>query len=268
MKIHPFYGPILIDKGWVPAPRYLMRRDLILAILKGTKKAQLLEIGTGPAALHYELSINGLSCFGLEQSQAALKIAHSLHKKNGLSKIYREPQPSWKNRFDWVMAFEVLEHIEDDISALIQWRNFLKPGGHVLISVPAHQNKWNMTDIWAGHFRRYERIQLQELFEKCGFIVDDIFCYGFPIANIIEPIRSLYHGKLLQRSSKHQLSDENKKNKTDQSGIHRSLEKKLFPLYSNPFGVLFMRIAFWMQQQFLQTDLGTGYIVQARRTNL
>src|SRR3546814_6549126 len=64
------------------------------------------------------------------------------------------------------MAFEVLEHIEDDHAALRQWLGWLKPGGILLMSVPAHPSQWNAADVWAGHFRRYRKRELLGLVEE------------------------------------------------------------------------------------------------------
>ncbi|MEL7157397.1 MAG: methyltransferase domain-containing protein, partial [Actinomycetota bacterium] len=54
-------------------------------------------------------------------------------------------------RFDYVMAFEVLEHITDDRAALEEWLRRLRPGGRVLFSVPAHQRKYGDADRAVGH---------------------------------------------------------------------------------------------------------------------
>ena len=55
-----------------------------------------------------------------------------------------------EDRFDLVCAFEVLEHIEDDQNALIQWTAHLRPGGWLLISVPAHQRRYAAADELVG----------------------------------------------------------------------------------------------------------------------
>jgi 2-polyprenyl-3-methyl-5-hydroxy-6-metoxy-1,4-benzoquinol methylase len=60
--------------------------------------------------------------------------------------------------FDYLFAFEVLEHIADDLSALREWTGFLKPGGRLLVSVPAHARKYGKADEIVGHVRRYERL--------------------------------------------------------------------------------------------------------------
>ena len=53
-------------------------------------------------------------------------------------------------------AFEVLEHIDDDALALKQWREYLRPSGWLLLSVPAHQDQYGAADELVGHYRRYD----------------------------------------------------------------------------------------------------------------
>ena len=61
--------------------------------------------------------------------------------------------------FDLVCAFEVLEHIEDDVAALREWGAKVRPGGYVMISSPAFPDRFGPFDHFAGHFRRYDRQQ-------------------------------------------------------------------------------------------------------------
>jgi len=264
MELHSIYGPSLLDKGWVPAPRYLLRRQLILNCLRQHRTGDVLEVGCGPGVLLYELAVDGWNCSALEQSLAALEIARDLHSQPGHAEIYEQEQKGWAEKFDWLLAMEVLEHIEDDYGALLEWRNWLKPDGRILLSVPAHEKKWNNTDIWAGHYRRYERENLIRIFEESGYHVEKVMSYGFPVSNIIEPIRAFHHGRLLKQTISPEQRVSKKKN-TDQSGVSRTLEKRLYPFYSNAIASLFMKTAFRIQNKFLDTDLGTGYIVQAKR---
>jgi SAM-dependent methyltransferase len=90
--------------------------------------------------------------------------------------------------FDYLFAFEVLEHIENDGAELRQWVEKLREGGRVLISVPAHARKYGRSDALVGHVRRYERIELQRLLEDCGLTDVRIVNYGFPITEFTRRI--------------------------------------------------------------------------------
>jgi hypothetical protein len=59
----------------------------------------------------------------------------------------------------------------------------------MLASVPAHQARFSVVDEAVGHFRRYERDQLRERFTRAGFEVETLWCYGYPLANVLEKLR-------------------------------------------------------------------------------
>jgi len=67
------------------------------------------------------------------------------------------------NGVDAVFTINVLEHIEDDAKAVANLVDVLKPGGHLLISVPALMLLYNDLDRLAGHFRRYSTTRLRDL---------------------------------------------------------------------------------------------------------
>jgi SAM-dependent methyltransferase len=80
--------------------------------------------------------------------------------------------------FDLVGAFDVVEHCEPESQALAELRRVLRPGGRLLLSVPAYQWAWTDHDVRAGHHRRYTRPRLRRAVEAAGFTVDRA-TYGF-----------------------------------------------------------------------------------------
>ena len=151
------------NTGWKPSPRYLMRENLMKSVLKKEKLKDktCLEIGYGAGdTLELYLKL-GLRVYGFDISREAHKTSRDRIKQvPNLAKrvnfLENEEQVK-QQKYDYVMAFEVLEHIDDDIHALMEWRSYLKPGGRLLFSVPCHMKKWGSIDMWAGHFRRYEK---------------------------------------------------------------------------------------------------------------
>jgi glycosyltransferase involved in cell wall biosynthesis len=75
-------------------------------------------------------------------------------------------------RADTAVAFNVVEHIEDDGQALRTIRATLKPGGRLLLLVPAHPFAYGALDEELEHFRRYTRAGLESLVRDCGFDVE------------------------------------------------------------------------------------------------
>jgi 2-polyprenyl-3-methyl-5-hydroxy-6-metoxy-1,4-benzoquinol methylase len=75
------------------------------------------------------------------------------------------------HQFDTVIALNVVEHIEDDRKAIDNCLQLLKPGGHLVILVPAFQALYNSFDVELGHYRRYTKRSLRALEEGAGLTV-------------------------------------------------------------------------------------------------
>lgn len=80
--------------------------------------------------------------------------------------------------FDVVSAFDVIEHCEPEHQAVAELVRVLRPGGRLLVSVPAYQWAWTHHDVLAGHHRRYTRPRLVRAVERAGLQVDRA-TYGF-----------------------------------------------------------------------------------------
>ena len=76
--------------------------------------------------------------------------------------------------FDSILCFNVLEHVPDDEQALRGLRNELRPGGRLLLLVPAHHFLYGGFDRAAGHVRRYDRAPLRALLEDAGFELEQL----------------------------------------------------------------------------------------------
>lgn len=256
-------GPIAPEIGWIPAPRYLLRRSLILRQLDGISRCRTLEIGSGAGMLLHELDALGFACSALEMSETARDAGRELSERARRDiRFFGKPAADWSGQFGLVMAFEVLEHIEFDLDALRQWRTWLQPGGTLLLSVPSHMKKWNASDVWAGHIRRYERAGLRERLREAGFGIEQLWCYGFPVANVIERIRARRLAPDVDAASAQ--TPAGMRANSARSGMDRSYLMRWYPLLRNPFGKLAIRTADWMQRPFLHADIGNGYLVRAR----
>lgn len=263
MIIDTTLGPSAPEHGWVPAPRYLLRRAQILRELRTIAPCETLEIGPGAGMLLHELDARGFRCSALEMSAPAREVASTLAREAGRDiRFVEHPREDWIGRFGMVMAFEVLEHIEHDLDALREWRSWLRQGGTLLLSVPCHMRKWNPSDVWAGHFRRYERSQLAELANAAGFEVERILCYGFPLANLAEKVRARSYAPEVNEAVDN--TAQGKHDNSARSGIDRRHVMKWYPLLSSPLGKLAIRGAELAQRPFLGMELGNGYLLRAR----
>ncbi|MQR01309.1 class I SAM-dependent methyltransferase [Glaciimonas soli] len=262
--ISSLLGPAAPELGWVPAPRYLMRRARIRHLMRNLPVGRLLEIGPGAGALSVEFSQKGFQCEALELSVEARELAQTFIRKFRQNiPIHAQPDTGWKSSFDVLCAFEVLEHIENDREALEQWASWLKPDGRLLLSVPAHMKLWNARDEWAGHVRRYERASLQKVFWGAGLEIETFECYGFPLTNLTERISAPIYNRDIYSGG--ETSDDDRKRNNDRSGIDRSPDLKTYPLLRSIPGKLALQVFAIVQAAFINTDLGSGYIVKAKR---
>lgn len=257
------FGPSLPAAGWVPAPRYALRRACILEAMDGLPPGKVLEVGCGAGALLSEFAARGFDVTGLEMSSEGRRRAEMFAADTRNMQVLDEPAAEWSAEFDYLFSFEVLEHIDDDRQALRQWVQWLKPSGRALISVPAHMKLWGQSDHFAGHFRRYSRDEVTALLEAAGLTDISVEVYGFPISNLLEPMRNAYHGRLLKRGA----ADRDMKAASENSGIDRDLESRLFPLMANFPGRQVFQAGVAVQRLLRHSNLGTGWIATGRKAD-
>lgn len=78
----------------------------------------------------------------------------------------------FRDEFDLIGAFDVLEHIEEDEAVLAQIYQACKPGGGIVLTVPQHPWLWSRIDDFAHHKRRYVRKELLAKVIRAGFRVE------------------------------------------------------------------------------------------------
>lgn len=265
----PEYDPVLgifaPEIPWVPTPAHIMRRAAILELIKTWKPGRVLEIGCGVGAFLYDLRSRGFHGKGVDTSEFALKIAHQFH--SGADSAFTIVQQIGEDDYDgyeYLMAFEVLEHIQNDSGALSQWARCLKKGGILIGSVPAHRQRFGASDRWAGHLRRYDHQDLEKLLTLASFELMSTKCYGFPLLNILAPISNYMSGKKLRR--REAMSDATgRAHATASSGADRIMESKIFWLYSNFVTKTLFRVAIELQRIFDRMRVGTGFVFVARK---
>ncbi|KAA2284928.1 class I SAM-dependent methyltransferase [Arenimonas fontis] len=257
----PLFGLVAPSIGWVPPIRYLLRRRRILRLLGNRPPMRMVEVGCGGGALLTDFSRAGHEVTGVESSPRALALARAVAQASGVSqRLLAQPDECWEERFDIACAFDVLEHIEDDGAAIDQWLSWVRPGGLLCLSVPAHRRSWSAGDEWAGHYRRYDRQDLLGLLAARGLRIEHFECYGFPLANLTEWVGVRTYRRLLAERS----ADVSRKDATAGSGVdHR--DTGLFRRLDTFPGRLGLRAAMLLQAAFARTDLGSGYLVLASK---
>lgn len=131
---------------------------------------------------------------GLEPDAASAAVARARLEHSGVEHQLHElpfDDAPLDPPYDVVVAFEVLEHLEDDAGALEAWRSALRPGGLLVLSVPAWQSQFGPWDAQVGHFRRYAPQELEDLLRRAGYADPETALYGFPLGHVMEAVRNV-----------------------------------------------------------------------------
>lgn len=179
------------------AIRAWLRYDVVSRVFDRLNPATVLEVGCGQGAFGARIA-GRVSYLGVEPDKSSFDVAASRIKAQGgavLNGIH-DVVPAGST-FDAVCAFEVLEHIDDDVAALASWVPLIKPGGHLVMSVPAFQERFGPMDTHAGHFRRYSPDLLRARLTEAGLVLEDIIVYGWPLGYALEAVRNRIDAKKL-----------------------------------------------------------------------
>ncbi|OUJ73445.1 class I SAM-dependent methyltransferase [Hymenobacter crusticola] len=153
---------------------FASRRDAVYDLIKGLQlplNAAILEIGCSGGPLMQRLRAAGYTDLtGIDVSEPAIELAKARGVPH-VSVMDGADLAFANNRFDLVIASDVLEHIEDEAQALHEWTRVLKPGGRMLVFVPAHTYLWSEHDVVNHHFRRYSRQSLLRALQQAGLHV-------------------------------------------------------------------------------------------------
>ncbi|HKD97254.1 MAG TPA: class I SAM-dependent methyltransferase, partial [Micromonosporaceae bacterium] len=146
------------DKHWW----YRERRAIIARELRklGTP-GRAIEIGASGGGNCRTLAEHGWDVLATEYLPEGVEIARG----RGLNAIQADARdlPLPPESFDLLVAFDVLEHIDDDALAASEIYRVLRPGGAALISVPAGMDLWSTHDELNNHYRRYDREWLSKV---------------------------------------------------------------------------------------------------------
>jgi SAM-dependent methyltransferase len=153
---------------WWLAGKYRVLADVVSRMFKPPSASpRILDVGCGPGNLLDYLTPYG-RIFGTDFSIDALRFCIG----RGFNRQFRADfhnLPVQTDSFDLVTCIDVLEHLTDDRRAIGELQRILRPGGMLVVSVPAFQFLWGDHDTLYGHHRRYTTGELRERLEAGGF---------------------------------------------------------------------------------------------------
>ena len=146
--------------------------------------------GTGNVLRGLQQVAKGGSLFGMDLELEGLRFARRRLDPAHLV-VGDAGRPPFGVKFDVIGAFDVVEHIEDDVGVLRRLRDMLQPGGTLLLTVPANPRLWSYFDIAAQHKRRYRPADLRRKLGDAGFTVDYLTYFMAVLQPIVWGARGL-----------------------------------------------------------------------------
>ena len=157
------------DHWWFRGRRKILTR--LIAELDLPAHARVLDVGCGTGANGPVLAEGGRFAVGIDASPVPLALSgergHAARLRGDATRL-----PFASASFDLVVALDVLEHLIDDAGALAEMHRVLRPGGALIVFVPALEMLWGLQDDVSHHLRRYHAPELRTLVAAAHFRVD------------------------------------------------------------------------------------------------
>jgi ubiquinone/menaquinone biosynthesis C-methylase UbiE len=157
----------LENTHWYFRGKKTLVRKVLRALLDETTSYKLLDVGCGTGNILSMLQEFG-EAVGVDTSPVALEFCRT----RNLSALHLtkpgEALPFSEQTFDVACAFDLLEHIEDDLGFLTEMKRVTRTNGKIVLIIPAHPQLWSDHDVALHHKRRYTRAQFKELIAGAG----------------------------------------------------------------------------------------------------
>lgn len=151
--------------------------------LATTERLRVLDVGGGRGVLRDQVEARTSWVVDLvELNQAALASAAPGRGRH-LYYDVRDVRPDLQGAYDAAILYDVIEHVEDPRALLHSVARHLKPGGLLMLNVPALQSLFSAFDVAAGHYRRYDRRTLTD--ELAGWEILDVRYWGLALVPLL-----------------------------------------------------------------------------------
>ena len=185
------------------------RRQLLAAMIRELgiqRDARTLDVGSGTGANLRLLAELGFErVLGLDRSEEAIRYCGEKAlppvEHGDLCEL-----PFAEGDFDLVIATDVLEHVEDEARAVGELRRVLRPGGRLIVTVPAFQSLWGLQDRVSHHKRRYRRRELEARLREGGLEVARSFYFNYLLFAPIWLARQLLRLLRIELASENEIN--------------------------------------------------------------
>jgi SAM-dependent methyltransferase len=249
---YPDGGFDLTDKNgessfWVRSRNRLFK-SIVYEQMVPEGKTRFLEIGCGTGGFIQQIVENE----NLEITGSEIYLKGLLYAKKNLPNVdfiqFDVTQESIGEKFDLIVAFDVIEHIENDVAAISNINRMLHKGGGLIMTVPQHMFLWSKLDEIVKHKRRYSRRELVTKLQENGFDIS----YSTSFVFALFPLMLI--SRMFDKGRDQSQSDE------------VELEKRVkFSNALNSIFDLFMRIDEFLIRLGVSLPFGGTLVVVARR---
>lgn len=184
---------VLEDRHWW----YAARRRLLRDELASTPAAGLaLDVGAAGGGNTRVLRDAGWPAVAVEYTETGAAIC----RRRGLPVVRADAQrlPFHDASAGLAVAFDVIEHLDDDAAALAELHRVLRPGSRLVLAVPADMSLWSAHDVAVDHKRRYSRESLARVVAGAGFTIEDLWSWNVLLKPLVRLRRRTSTGSDLE----------------------------------------------------------------------
>jgi SAM-dependent methyltransferase len=224
---------------WFLGKQSLVKDQIGRLPLQGFREVRLLDIGAGTGIIMKVLERFGKVC-GVELSLEAIRFLKRRNLESLVRSDANEALPFRNEAFSVVTCLDVLEHLDKDFDLIQEMFRICKPGGYVILTIPAFQAFWSAHDKVLHHRRRYTKARLLAIIKQTDFRILKLSYYNVMMSIPILLIRKIRSSRNPRQESQSDFSIR------FPSFFNRALtyfyraEISLLKFLSYPFGVSLM----------------------------
>lgn len=175
---------------WFGARDHLVLRMLERQLPSSARAVRVLDLGCGSGRVLARLEAAGFEAAGVDGHPEPLSIAARRAPRATIVHADVRDLPFAAHQFDAVLLLDVLEHVEPG-PLLREIARVVRPGGGLLVTVPARPGLWSRMDEQAGHRCRYTIGQLTEELDATGWTLQRSTHYQFLLLPLVALTRRL-----------------------------------------------------------------------------
>jgi SAM-dependent methyltransferase len=173
---------------------FWMRRrfEVLEKLAEPDRQAKWAEVGCGNGVVQLQMHQRyGLALDGIDLNETALKKSVAVSGRLLCYNVFDRVE-TLRQAYDRVILFDVIEHLNDDKAFVQAACHLVRPGGHLIVNVPAFMHFFSPYDVAAGHARRYNIARLEQTTNRCGLKTLAWSYWGAPLVPLLWARKAMY----------------------------------------------------------------------------